>query len=71
MPQARRSLHLGTGLIHGEDVDNTNDQHANISHNDDDVQANIVEGLVYSSESDSSLKELFYQLKQRFEGTSD
>ena len=67
---ARRSLRLGTGLVHGEDADNTNDHHPNISHNDDHAQANIAEGLVFS-ESESGLRDLFYKLKQRFEGPSE
>jgi len=70
LPLARRSLRLGTGLVHGEDADNTNDHHPNISHNDDHTQANIAEGLVFS-ESESGLRDLFYKLKQRFEGPSE
>jgi hypothetical protein len=66
---AHRSLRLG-GLVHGEDVDNTNDQLPNISHDDDHVQDDIVEGMVYS-ESKSGLRDLFFKLKQRFEGTSE
>ena len=70
MPLARRSLCLGTGLVHGEDADNTNDHHPNISHNDDHAQANIAEGLVFSK-SESGLRDLFYKLKKRFEGPSE
>ena len=67
MPLARRSLRLDTALIHGEDADNTNDHHPNISHNDDHAQVNIFECLVFSK-LESGLRELFYKLKQRFEG---
>jgi hypothetical protein len=69
LPLARRSLRLG-GLVHGEDVDNTNDQLPNISHDDDHVQDDIVEDLVYSG-SESGLRDFYFKLKQRFEGTSE
>jgi hypothetical protein len=52
---ACKSLHLG-GLVHGEYYDNNNDQIPNISHDDDHVQADIVEDLVYFG-SESSLRD--------------
>jgi hypothetical protein len=64
---AHKSLSLG-GLVHGEYCNNTNDQLPNISHDDDHVQPYIVKGMVYS-ESESDLRDLFFKLKQIFEGT--
>jgi hypothetical protein len=62
---ACRSLCLG-GSIHGDDADNTNDQLPNISH--DHLQDSI-EKMVYFGEAD--LREFYFKLKQRFEGTSE
>ena len=42
----RTSPRLG-GSIHGQDTNNTNEQPPNISHDDDHVQADIVEDMVY------------------------
>ena len=68
MPLARRRLCLG-GSIEWEDVDDTNDQLPDISHDDDHVQDAIDEYLVYY-ESKSGLRDLYLKLKQIFEGTS-
>ena len=67
LPLACKRLCLG-GLVHGEDVDNTNDQLPNISHDDDHVQADIAKDLVYSG-SKLGLRDFYFKLKQRFEGT--
>ena len=67
---ARRSLRLGIDLVHGEDADNTNDHHPNISHVDFNSQDTIIEILVFS-ESELGLRDLFYKLKKIFEGPSE
>lgn len=61
---ARRNLHLG-GPTHGEYVENNNDELPNISHDDDHVQADIAEDVVYSI-SENGLRDFYFKLKQRF-----
>jgi len=61
----RRSLCLGKS-IHGDEVDNNNDQRPDISH---DHVKEIPNKLLYCGQS--CLRELYLKLKQIFEATSE
>lgn len=69
MSIAHRSLRLGVPA-HGEDVENNNDELPNISHDDDHVQVDIVEDMLYFV-SENGLRDFYFKLKQVFEGTSE